>query len=165
MNPTETAIMAAIRASWIGQEVRNIPWMFGFLEFTHFVGLCILFGSLLLVDLRLIGVLKIGNLRSVLKFTNWAIAGFVINLLSGLGFFCSNPVNYYENPLFRAKMLFVLLAGLNVLYFEVVERKKVEHLEAGEVPALDTRIVAGLSLALWTGVIILGRFLPVLGTG
>ncbi len=161
----ETVILAAIRASWIGQTVRDISWMFGFLEFTHFVGLCVLFGSLLLVDLRLIGVLKIGNLRSVLKFTNWAIAGFAINLLSGIGFFFSNPVNYYENPLFRAKMVFVLLAGLNVLYFELVERKKIEHLTAGETPAMDTRIVAGLSLFLWTVVIILGRFLPTLGTG
>jgi hypothetical protein len=161
----ETVILAAIRASWIGQTVRDIPWMFGFLEFTHFVGLCVLFGSLLLVDLRLMGVLKIGNLRSVLKFTNWAIAGFAINLLSGIGFFFSNPVNYYQNPLFRAKMLFVLLAGLNVLYFELVERKKIEHLTAGEAPAMDTRIVAGLSLFLWTVVIILGRFLPTLGTG
>jgi len=161
----ETVILAAIRASWIGQTVRDIPWMFSFLEFTHFVGLCVLFGSLLLVDLRLIGVLKIGNLRSVLKFTNWAIIGFAINLLSGIGFFFSNPVNYYQNPLFRAKMVFVLLAGLNVLYFELVERKKIEHLAAGETPATDTRIVAGLSLFLWTVVIILGRFLPTLGTG
>ena len=67
----ETVILAAIRASWIGQTVRDIPWMFGFLEFTHFVGLCVLFGSLLLVDLRLIGVLRGGHPKAWGSYLVW----------------------------------------------------------------------------------------------
>ena len=161
----ETAILDAIKQSWLGETVSGISWMFGALEFVHFFGLCLLIGSLLLVDLRLIGALKFGSVKSVLRFTNFAIVGFVINLISGAGFFASNPPNYWNNPLFKVKMVLVLLAGANVAWFELVERKKVEALADGEVPALDTRIVACLSLFLWTGVIVLGRFLPTLGAG
>ena len=141
-------------------------WGWPVAECFHFIGLCLLFGALLLVDLRLIGVLKTGSLKGALKYTNLAIAGFVINLVTGIGFFASNPGNYWHNPLFKIKMVCVLLAGLNVLYFELIERKKIEALADGEVAAhLDTKIVAGLSLLLWTAVIVLGRFLPVLGVG
>jgi hypothetical protein len=62
-------------------------------------------------------------------------------------------------------MLLILLAGLNLVYFEVFERRKVLALGDGVATGLDTKIVAGLSLTLWTLVIILGRFLPVTALG
>ena len=161
----ETAILEAINNSWLGETVRSISWMFAALEFFHFFGLCLLFGALLLVDLRLIGVLRAGSVKSTLRFTNLAIAGFVINLISGIGFFASNPGNYWGNVLFKIKMILVILAGLNVIWFELMERKKIEALAEGEAPHADTKIVAGLSLLLWTALIVLGRFLPVLGVG
>ena len=161
----EAAILEAIRNTWLGETIRNVSWTFAMLEFLHFFGLCLLFGAMLLVDLRLVGVLKAGSVKSTLRFTHLAIAGFVINLVTGAGFFASNPINYWQNPLFKIKMLLVVLAGLNVIWFELKERKKVEALAEGDPADLDTRIVAGLSLVLWTLIIILGRFLPTLGAG
>jgi hypothetical protein len=144
--------------------MRKVMWLFPASETVHFIGLTLLFGALMVVDLRLIGVITL-PIRAALKFTHLAMAGFALNVISGIGCFASNPVNYYENPSFRWKMLLILLAGLNLAWFELVERRKVLSLPEGAATPLDTRVVAGISLLLWTGVIILGRFLPVTATG
>ena len=158
-------LIKVIHDSWLGEFVRSIYWMFGALETVHFFGLCLLIGAMLLVDLRLMGVIKRGSLREVLQFTHIAIVGFALAFLSGISFFASSPANYNQNPLFWAKMAAVVLAGLNVAWFELVERRKVLDLPDGADPHPDTKLVAGLSLLLWATVIVLGRFLPLLGLG
>ena len=141
---------------------RDVRWLFAAFETIHFFGLCLLVGSLAIVDLRLLGVLNKGSPKSVLNFTHIAILGFVMNLISGAGCFSSSPSTYWYNPLFRIKLVLILLAGLNVLWFEVVERKKVASLGDAEVAAASTRLVAAASLILWALVICFGRFLPVM---
>ena len=161
---TETQILAWIHDSALGMTMRRLMWLFPASETVHFIGLTALIGALLIVDLRLIGVLRL-PVKSALNFTYLAMVGFTLNLVSGVMLFASNPANYYSNPLFRWKMLLILLAALNLAWFELVERRKVETLPAAARAGLDTQIVAALSLTLWTGVIILGRFLPVTATG
>ena len=161
----DTSFLKPLHDSAISEAIRFSAWIFPTLETLHFIGLCLLVGALLVVDLRLMGVLQAGPVKSVLRLTHLAIAGFAINLLSGIGFFVSNPENYAQNPLFWAKMFLVLVAGLNVAWFEWAERQPLVALPEGMAIPSSTRLIAGLSLALWTGVIILGRFLPLLGIG
>jgi hypothetical protein len=161
----DTSFLKPIHDSAIAETIRFSPWIFPALETSHFIGLCLLVGAMILVDLRLLGVLHKGSVKSVLRFTHLAMAGFAINLLSGIGFFISNPENYAQNPLFWAKMTLVLLAGLNVLWFELAERQPLLALPDSAMLPARTRIVAGLSLALWCGIIVLGRLLPLLGIG
>lgn len=158
-------LLQAIHDSGLGRTVRDISWMFAALETAHFMGLCLLIGAMTLVDLRLLGVLRGGRLSAVLGYTHVAVLGFAINLASGVGFFASNPGNYDQNPLFWAKMSLVALAGCNVGWFELVERRKLLALPDGAAAGPDTRVVAALSLLLWASIIILGRLLPLLGTG
>ena len=161
----DTSFLKPIHDSAIAETIRYSAWIFPALETVHFIGLCLLVGAMMVVDLRLMGVLRAGSVKSVLRFTRLAIAGFSINLLSGIGFFVSNPENYAQNPLFWAKMILVLFAGLNVFWFEWAERQSLLALpDSAEIPS-RTRAVAGLSLGLWIGVIILGRLLPLLGIG
>ncbi len=160
----DPAILDAIKNLWLGEAIRDSAWLFPTLETFHFIGLCLLLGSMLLVDLRLTGIVK-GPVRPMLLYTRLAIAGFVINLLSGIGFFVSNPANYAANPLFWIKMGLVMLAGLNVAWFELVERREILALAEGAATPARAKFVAGLSLITWFAVIVLGRFLPVLGVG
>jgi hypothetical protein len=160
----EVQILALIHDSWLGEVCRSVTWLFPTFETLHFIGLTTLIGAMMIVDLRLIGMVKI-PMKSALRFTHVAFVGFALNVISGVGCFASNPSNYYHNPSFRLKMLLILLAGLNLVYFEVFERRKVLALGDGVATGLDTKIVAGLSLTLWTLVIILGRFLPVTALG
>lgn len=160
----DPAILKAIHDTPVGDAIRHSPYIFPALETVHFIGLCTLIGAMVLVDLRLVGVLR-GPVKATLPFARWAIAGFVVNLVSGIGFFTSNPANYDANPLFWIKMSLVALAGLNVAMFELVERPEIIALPDGAALPHRTKVVAGLSLALWTGVIVFGRLLPVLGIG
>lgn len=160
----DPALLKAIHDTWLGETIRSSSLIFPTLETAHFIGLCMLLGAMILVDLRLVGILR-GPAKPVLLFTRLAIVGFTINLLSGVGFFVSNPSNYDANPLFWIKMGLVLLAGLNVAWFELAERREILALPEGAVTPGRVRVVAGLSLGLWTAVIVLGRYLPVLGIG
>jgi hypothetical protein len=88
-----------------------------------------------------------------------AIVGFVLNLLTGIMFFCFDPERFGGNPAFQVKMLLVLVAGLNALWFTFAEHGKVSHLVAGARLPLVVRISASLSLLLWFGVIVAGRMI------
>jgi len=157
---TEADILQLFNNSWVGVTVRDVKWLFGAFETLHFIGLSTLLGAMILVDMRLLGVWKRIPVRYVLPFTYVAIFGFSINVISGLAFFCSNPYSYWSNPAFKLKMFLIVLAGLNVLWFELAERKKVIALPEGVNTAIDTKINAALSLTLWVLIIIFGRLLP-----
>ncbi len=162
---TSAQILAFFYDSPFGIASRQIKGVFSICETVHFVGLCLLIGAILVFDLRMLGVLKRGSLKSALNYTHIAAFGLALNAASGLVLFSNKPSNYVANPAFQLKMLFLLLALLNVVWFETVERRKVMALAEGESTELGTKMAAGLSLLLWFGVIILGRWLPVTALG
>lgn len=153
-------ILAWMENSGLGTTVNDVAWLFPTLETLHFMGLCVLFGSLMVVDLRLLGVAKFIPMRPALSFVPIAIGGFCVNLASGIGFFFSNPFRYYPNVAFRLKMLLILIAGLNALWFQFVELPRVRNLPPGAQTSLTVKFVAALSLLLWIAVIVAGRFMP-----
>jgi hypothetical protein len=160
MSQTETDIMQWFHDTALGQMIRDSTWMFASLETIHFIGLCMLLGSMLVVDLRLVGFLRGFPIRSALAFLPFALGGFALNLLSGIGFVAADPFYYWPNPAFRLKMYMVLLAGLNALLFTIFEHKAVSNLDVSADTNAFTKVAAVLSLALWVFIIILGRSLP-----
>lgn len=155
---SEAEILRWFRDTSYGELVRDVYWLFSALEIVHFMALCVLFGAILFVDLRLLGLNKRIPLDVCLRFIPVALIAFVFSLASGLGFFCSAPLDYWPNPSFRIKMLLIVLAGANALWFAAVERR------VGAESTMSTRVSAGLSIALWVTVIVLGRLLPYTGT-
>ncbi|MBD5771536.1 hypothetical protein [Marinomonas colpomeniae] len=141
------------------------------LESLHFIGLCLLFGSLLLIDLRALGVAKTVPFEAVEKFLLVSITGFVINLSTGIAFIFGDPDRYFVNPSFQLKILCIVLALLNALYFSLRMKKHSDSIssEQGEggmalsidmVLPIDMKLAAGLSLVLWVAVIVFGRLIP-----
>lgn len=125
------------------------------LESLHFIGLSLLFGAMLLVDLSALGLMGNVAYQGLKKFVGVAVIGFSINLLTGVGFVIGDPSRYFANPAFALKMLCVGLALFNACYFA----NKVKKL-ATEVLPVSLKISAGLSLCLWLAVMVLGRFMP-----
>ena len=152
-------ILLRIEASAPGQLMHGTAWLFPMAEILHFMGLSLLIGSLLVVDCRLLGIVRGFPVAAVYRFLPLALAGFGINLVTGIMFFFSDPFRYYPNIAFRIKMLFIILAGLNALYFAIKVRGNSVQTEGGEA-GTDIRTVSTLSLLFWLGVIILGRFIP-----
>ena len=156
-------ILRWFRDSSYGELVRDVYWLFSALEIVHFMALCVLFGAILVIDLRVLGFNRRMPQDVILQFIRVALIAFVFAFASGLGFFCSAPLDYWPNPSFRIKMLLIVAAGVNAVWFAVMARRA--GAAASDVPApIGARISAGLSLVLWLGVIVLGRLLPYTGT-
>ncbi|WP_047170423.1 DUF6644 family protein [Novosphingobium sp. Rr 2-17] len=136
-------------------------YAFSVCETIHFFGLCLLLGAILVIDLRLLGLMKRTPVDAVMKFVPIAFVGFALNLLTGICFLAYNPAGYATNWMFWLKMSLVLLAGLNMLFFSFVEHPRILKTPAGGSFGTVTRICAVLSLTLWIAVIIAGRLLPV----
>src|SRR5262245_61531246 len=146
---SETEILKFLHDTAYGSAVREIYWLFPTLEIVHFISLCVLFGAMLCVDLRLLGFMKAMPMRVALQFVPIALVAFAGAFVSGMGFFCNSPLDYWPNPSFKLKVLMLLIAGLNALWFEVVERRKVIALPADSDTPLATKLSAGLSLFAW----------------
>ena len=160
-----TGILTAIHDGWLGETVRDTAWIVPTLETLHFMGLCTLFGSLMVIDLRMLGIARFIPMGPAMSFIPIAIGAFIVNLLSGIGFFCSDPFNYYPNLSFRIKMLLIVLAGLNAAWFQFIEAPKIKSLPPGTPTTLRIKVIAALSLVLWIGVIVMGRMIPYLEDG
>jgi hypothetical protein len=110
---TEIMVLHWIKDMPLGATVRQSRWLFGAGETLHFFGLCLMVGGLLIVDLRLLGYIRRIPMRAALAFLPFVIAGFLINLATGIEFFMTDPLMYWPNPAFKLKMFLVLLGGLN----------------------------------------------------
>jgi hypothetical protein len=116
--------------------------------------------ALLLVDLRLIGLWRGMRPAGTFPFMRWAVIGFGINAITGFVMFCADPYNYWTNSAFHIKLILIALAGVNLVWFVAVERRRVLALPEGAETGLATKISAALSLVLWFAIIIAGRLLP-----
>jgi hypothetical protein len=161
---TETDVLIMFQNTSVGAAARDWYWLWPTCETLHFVGLCTLFGALLIVDLRVLGVGKrLTTISSVMPFIPVAFAGGLVNLITGVIFFCGYPNRYWSNDAFRWKMALFLFGALNALAFELLERRKLAQLPAGADANLTARAIAAASLLTWVIVISLGRLLPYTG--
>ncbi len=157
-------------AAWLNDTqlafvMRDDPWLWAFCETIHFLGLAMMVGAIGVLDLRMLGVAKQIPMRPLHRLVPWGIAGFTANLITGLMFYTADAKQYTHNIAFQMKMLFVLLAGLNVLYFYGAKvSQRVEALGPGADAPLAAKVVAASSLFLWFGVMYWGRMLPFIGT-
>jgi hypothetical protein len=141
-------------------------WILPVCESLHFIGMAMLVGIVGVFDLRLLGMAKRLPVAPLQRLMPWALLGFVLSLGSGLVFITANPRQYLA-PLslsFVAKMFFILLACLNVLFFYATGLKRaVDGVDAGQDAPLGAKVSAGLSLFLWVGVMYWGRMLQFFG--
>jgi hypothetical protein len=148
---------------WV--NTHSAAWPVG--ETLHFLGLCLLIGAVGIFDLRLMGVAKAMPFAPLKRLLPWGVFGFVICMLTGIGFVLGNafaPGEYVRNVAFIWKIGFILFAGLNLLVFHASGlAQRVERLGPGEAAPVPARIIGACSLASWMAVIFFGRFLPVLG--
>ena len=135
-------------------------WLFPLMETLHFIGLSFLFGSLLLVDGRVLGICKFINMKEAMKFIPVAIVAFAVNLISGYCFLTSDPNAYIYNIGFQWKMIMIVVAGVNALWFWFGEHKELTQLADGADAPFRAKVIALASLVIWVIVIILGRMIP-----
>lgn len=159
------AWIQAIEDGTANAWVNATTWLWPMLEIIHFIGLSLLLGAMLVVDLRLAGYLRTIGLTRIHAFVPWAVAGFVINAVSGTLFFIGDPGRYAINIAFQLKICLVAIAGLNALWFFRAVRPKLEFVDDHGNPPVTAKAVAVISLTAWFGVLLMGRLIPYIGTG
>jgi hypothetical protein len=153
-----------MRDSQLNTIINGSGWIFPASETLHFLGLILLFGSLLIMDMRILGFARALPVKTLMTFTPYTIIGFGINVVTGIIFLFADPVRYFPNLSWQLKMLCVGGAAANVLYFKFVIFPVIERAGDAVCERLDARIVAAASLVLWALVIIFGRLIPYLGS-
>jgi hypothetical protein len=151
------SIEASAPAEWMRTSVKAMP----FIESLHVLAAATVFGTVFIVDLRLLGfpdtrrpVTLIS--REMLRLT-WA--AFCIAVLAGVLMFAANAHTYYANTAFRLKMLSLLGAGLNMAIFQGVTYRTVSAWDRNVPTPLAGRVAGALSILLWLTVIFFARWI------
>ena len=152
-------LLTTLRSVEIVKPIMTSKWGWPICESLHFVGLSLLIGTVGMFDMRLLGFAKRIPISALHRLIPWGIGGYTLNIITGSMFLVSAPDQYLYNPAFHLKMLFMAVAGLNVLTFYSAVFRKVNVLGAGADAPLAAKWIGGASLFLWTGIIIFGRML------
>ena len=159
------ALTEEMMASNLTQWIQATYWLWPILEIFHFFGLTLLMGGLIIVDLRMIGFFSDIGLEKVKKLLPLVIFGFLVNLITGVLFLFGDPSRYSINIGFQIKMILVLLAGCNAAIYHLKVEPLFSNLNLTDRLPLVIKITGFTSLTLWTGVLLLGRLIPYVGTG
>jgi uncharacterized membrane protein len=148
-------------AGGLSMFVTGTKWMWPTCETLHFIGLSLLMGIVLLVDLRMLGVIRRISFPVLHRLLPWGILGFGINVLTGLLFFIGQPDQYIKSVPFQWKMALVLIAGANALYFTMFD--EVWVLAPEDEAPMQAKVAAGSAVVLWVAIMWCGNMLPFIG--
>ena len=141
-------------------------WIVPVWKTAHYVSIAVLIGIVGIVDLRIFGIGRGLALRPLQRLMPWAGVAFVAAAVSGYALLRIGPGNSLGPPVnlaFAAKILFLVLIGLNdLLYFATGLKRQTDGVGPGEQASVSARIVAGVSLVLWIGVVYWSRMLTFL---
>ena len=156
---TAPPFIEAIESSGVGQWMRSNVLAMPYVEAAHVLCIALVFGAILVVDLRLLGLLDrhravTRTAHEMLRLTWIAFAGAV---LSGGLYFAANATTYWFNTAFRFKMLAILLAGLNMAVFQLITYRGVATWDRDAPTPRAARLAGALSILIWVMVIALGR--------
>jgi len=164
MSPAPGGALGALEASGLGQAMRHWLWLYPAVEVVHLVGIGLLFGSIAVLDLRLLGLSRRIPVRALAAHVlPWTAGSFLLIIPSGLLMFIAHATEFIESEVFVLKMLLILAAGVNAALFHTITYRTADVWDAEEMrklrPPPSARLAGALSLLLWVAVIACGRLL------
>ena len=150
-----------LQQSSLAVRIRDSLFAFPLIESTHVIGLTLVFGTIAIVDLRLLGLASSHRpfQRVASETLKWTWVAFAVTALTGALMFITNATVYFHNAYFRVKIVLLVVAAINVFVFEMTTGRTVERWD--QVPSAPPlgRAVAALSLVIWIAVIVSGRMI------
>lgn len=136
-------------------------YMYPIVESTHVLALMLFVGFAAILDLRLLGlILKQVPVSQVAeRLLPWTIAGFIVMVITGVLLFYAIPVRTYQSIFFRAKVIFLILAGLNVWLFHTRVFTRIAEWDHHVITPTAARRAGLASLVLWGAIIVAGRMI------
>ena len=151
---------AWLEATSLGTKITESEWIFPTIETIHVLALTLVVGTIAMVDLRLLGVAsrRIGAVQLSREMLPWTWTAFLVAAITGSLMFVSAATKYYANVPFRIKMVLLALAGINMAVLHFGAWRGVRTWDMILPTPRAVRIAASLSLALWIGVVVAGRW-------
>jgi len=150
-----------LKSASIATFVNTTAWAWPLNETIHFIGLSLVLGVVLVVNLRILGVMKNVSFAALHRLLPWGILGFGVNFITGILFFITIPEQYTQNVALHWKVVLMLIAAANVLYFTLFE--EAWALGPGDDAPPTAKVIAASTIFLWIGVIYFGRMMPFIG--
>jgi hypothetical protein len=153
-------LWAWLEALPLAEQIGATAW-FPLLESIHVVTSTFVVGSILMVDLRLLGVsaMRYPVSRIVREVIPWTYAASAISVVTGVGMFMTRASHYAGNAAFQVKMALLVLAAVNMAVFHLVSARGIVQWDASVAPTPAARFAGGCSLLLWAGVMLSGRWI------
>jgi len=157
-----TGLLAWLESSALGEAVRGAGvWSYALINLAHILGVATLFGSILVLDLRMLGAFRRTPLAVISVPTiRLAVTGFTIAALSGLSLLATNATEYTRNPFLPVKFSAIFVGLVNVLVLRALPAWRQRHsdtLPRGQ--RIQLAVSGGISLAAWTTALSAGRML------
>jgi hypothetical protein len=155
------AFLKSLEASGLATTIRDSLLLFPLLESIHVLGLALVFGTIAVIDLRLLGVASSHRpfQRVASDILKWTWAAFALTTVTGALMFTTNATVYYHNFYFRTKMVLLALSGVNMLVFELTAGRTVHRWDNAPSAPRMGKAAAALSLIMWISIIFMGRLI------
>lgn len=150
------SLFERLEATAVGTVIRESIWLFPVIEAVHLLALALIGGAVLLVDLRLLGhgLRRLPVRQVAAQAQPWFLGSLAVIVVSGIFLFLSEATKCYANPAFWTKAAFFAVA---VVFASTVRHPRALAAESEGSPRL--RVLGVVSLALWSGVGVAGRFI------
>jgi hypothetical protein len=150
----------ALDGGALGHLMRSARWLYPMVEIIHIFGFVLLVGSVLMFDLRLLGMNRQLPLTLMARhLLRWSMASLLLVVPAGLLMFSAHPQDFIGNRVFLLKLTLIMTAGLNAAMFHTGVWQSVAGWDSGRAAPASARVHAVLSMVLWLGVIACGRLL------
>lgn len=153
--------LTTISESAIGIRIAEDPVLFPWIEVGHVLALTIVFGTILFVDLRLLGLAArdypISRMSRAVVPVTWT--AFILAVITGTLLFMSNPFTYFGNVYFKVKLAAILCAGVNMAIFHFWTMRSIGVWDDTKSIPLAVRFAGLISIALWVTIVVCGRWI------
>ncbi|SEE49148.1 DUF6644 family protein [Pseudomonas migulae] len=146
--------------SSLGAAMRGDLWLYPMVEVVHIIGFAVLVGSVVMFDLRVLGLSKNIAVTDLARhLLTWSVAALLLIVPAGLMMFSAHPHDFASNSVFILKLCLIATAGLNATLFHVGVYRSVNRWNTAVAAPGIAKCQALLSIALWLAVVVCGRLL------
>jgi hypothetical protein len=152
--------LAAIERLPLAVAMRHDLWLYPIVEIVHITGFVLLVGSIIVFDLRLLGLSRELPVRALARHVlPWSVGALLLIVPSGLLMFIAHAGDLIGNTAFIVKMSLLFCAGINAAVFHAGVFRGAAAWDSGVAAPAAVRLHALVSLILWVGVLACGRLL------
>jgi hypothetical protein len=156
-----TRFLEWLESTNLATGIRDSLYLFPLIESFHVVGLAVVFGMIVILDLRLLGLASVRRpvTQVMSDIMKWTWMAFTLTATTGILMFTTNASGYYHNFFFRTKILLLALAGVNMLIFELTSGRGLHRWNKDPAASRAGKTAAILSILLWITIIFMGRWI------